>query len=275
MTTAIVARDIISILDAFSSSSDGSKCSSDASLLNYWGVSYGTFLGETFANLFPERVGRVVLDGVLDPDEWIVQSGLNQITHTDDDFATFFVYCNVAGPTLCPFYTGNSAHDIFVRFEDIVGQLNATFAFEQGWSNATAIELLLYGIKGLIFTEVYSPISTFPVIAQVLPVVESLLPGVTIADIVALEKQLGLNATAGLTPQGLWSAEVICSDVGKRRFGESLESFGGVIEEMERESWLAGEIHAADLMVCVGWSVESDERYTGKLPSYMLYWDRC
>ncbi len=33
--------------------------------LNYLGKSYGTFLGATYAELFPERVGRVVLDGVL------------------------------------------------------------------------------------------------------------------------------------------------------------------------------------------------------------------
>ncbi|WP_264796879.1 alpha/beta hydrolase [Arthrobacter mangrovi] len=35
--------------------------------LNYLGFSYGTFLGATYADLFPERVGRLVLDGALDP----------------------------------------------------------------------------------------------------------------------------------------------------------------------------------------------------------------
>ncbi|OIK27001.1 alpha/beta hydrolase [Streptomyces malaysiense] len=35
--------------------------------LNYVGASYGTFLGATYAGLFPSRVGRVVLDGALDP----------------------------------------------------------------------------------------------------------------------------------------------------------------------------------------------------------------
>ena len=33
--------------------------------LNYLGKSYGTYLGAQYAELFPERVGRVVLDGVL------------------------------------------------------------------------------------------------------------------------------------------------------------------------------------------------------------------
>ncbi|GAC1492701.1 MAG: alpha/beta hydrolase [Pseudarthrobacter sp.] len=35
--------------------------------LNYLGYSYGTFLGSTYASLFPNNVGRMVLDGALDP----------------------------------------------------------------------------------------------------------------------------------------------------------------------------------------------------------------
>ncbi|MFD8615620.1 alpha/beta fold hydrolase, partial [Streptomyces sp. NPDC059631] len=35
--------------------------------LSYVGASYGTFLGATYAGLYPDRVGRLVLDGALDP----------------------------------------------------------------------------------------------------------------------------------------------------------------------------------------------------------------
>jgi pimeloyl-ACP methyl ester carboxylesterase len=35
--------------------------------LSYFGASYGTFLGATYAEEFPRRVGRMVLDGALDP----------------------------------------------------------------------------------------------------------------------------------------------------------------------------------------------------------------
>lgn len=35
--------------------------------LNYLGYSYGTFLGATYASLYPERTGHLVLDGALDP----------------------------------------------------------------------------------------------------------------------------------------------------------------------------------------------------------------
>ncbi|MDH6516661.1 pimeloyl-ACP methyl ester carboxylesterase [Streptomyces sp. SAI-124] len=35
--------------------------------LHYFGISYGTELGGVYAHLFPERVGRLVLDAVVDP----------------------------------------------------------------------------------------------------------------------------------------------------------------------------------------------------------------
>lgn len=35
--------------------------------LNYLGYSYGTYLGATYAELYPDNVGRLVLDGAVDP----------------------------------------------------------------------------------------------------------------------------------------------------------------------------------------------------------------
>ncbi|WP_217182613.1 alpha/beta hydrolase [Streptomyces sp. AC495_CC817] len=35
--------------------------------LNYLGYSYGTFLGATYAELYPQKAGRLVLDGAIDP----------------------------------------------------------------------------------------------------------------------------------------------------------------------------------------------------------------
>ncbi len=44
--------------------------------LTYFGASYGTFLGATYADLFPSRVGRMVLDGAVDPALGQVAQGL-------------------------------------------------------------------------------------------------------------------------------------------------------------------------------------------------------
>ncbi|MFF7731037.1 alpha/beta fold hydrolase [Streptomyces sp. NPDC008001] len=46
--------------------------------LHYFGVSYGTELGGVYAHLFPDKVGRALLDGVVDPTADPVQSALAQ-----------------------------------------------------------------------------------------------------------------------------------------------------------------------------------------------------
>ena len=38
--------------------------------LSYYGVSYGSYLGATYAAMFPDRVRALVVDGVLDPVAW-------------------------------------------------------------------------------------------------------------------------------------------------------------------------------------------------------------
>ena len=43
--------------------------------LTFAGHSYGSFLGATYANLFPQRVRAIVLDGVLDPVGWTTGRG--------------------------------------------------------------------------------------------------------------------------------------------------------------------------------------------------------
>jgi pimeloyl-ACP methyl ester carboxylesterase len=64
MSTAVVATDMLSIVKAFAATERGKRVE-DSSLLNYWGISYGTFVGETFASMYPDRVGRVLLDGMI------------------------------------------------------------------------------------------------------------------------------------------------------------------------------------------------------------------
>ncbi|GBQ00520.1 peptidase [Streptomyces spongiicola] len=48
--------------------------------LNYFGISYGTQLGGTYAHLFPGNVGRMVLDAVVDPTADTVGHARNQTT---------------------------------------------------------------------------------------------------------------------------------------------------------------------------------------------------
>ncbi|WP_078603173.1 MULTISPECIES: alpha/beta hydrolase [unclassified Streptomyces] len=61
--------------------------------LNYVGASYGTFLGATYAGLFPGRVGRLVLDGAMDPSLPARRLNLEQTAGFDTAFRSFAKDC--------------------------------------------------------------------------------------------------------------------------------------------------------------------------------------
>ena len=61
--------------------------------LNYLGKSYGTYLGTIYAQLFPDKVGRVVLDGAIDPDTTPVQQSITQAVGFDDALDAFIKDC--------------------------------------------------------------------------------------------------------------------------------------------------------------------------------------
>ena len=54
------ARDVARDLDVLRATNGNTR-------LNYLGVSYGTYIGAVYADLFPDRVGRIVLNGAMDP----------------------------------------------------------------------------------------------------------------------------------------------------------------------------------------------------------------
>jgi pimeloyl-ACP methyl ester carboxylesterase len=70
MTTENVARDMDAIRAAFG-----------VSKINYYAFSYGTYIGQVYATLFPDRVRRMVLDSVVDP------TGVWYADNVDQDYA--------------------------------------------------------------------------------------------------------------------------------------------------------------------------------------------
>jgi pimeloyl-ACP methyl ester carboxylesterase len=72
--------------------------------LTYVGKSYGTFLGATYAGLFPQRVGRLVLDGAMDPSVSALESSRAQAGGFETAFAAFARDC--VKRANCPLGTG-------------------------------------------------------------------------------------------------------------------------------------------------------------------------
>jgi pimeloyl-ACP methyl ester carboxylesterase len=71
--------------------------------LNYLGKSYGTYLGAVYAQEFPQRVGRFVLDGALDPNLTSEQLNMTQAAAFDAELKQFAQNCATQGD--CPLGT--------------------------------------------------------------------------------------------------------------------------------------------------------------------------
>ncbi|MEV7020983.1 alpha/beta hydrolase [Kitasatospora sp. NPDC093558] len=70
--------------------------------LNYLGVSYGTYLGSLYAEEFPKNVGRLVLDGAVDPAADGLDSVVKQTTGFEKSFERFAADCVDNHATECP-----------------------------------------------------------------------------------------------------------------------------------------------------------------------------
>lgn len=59
----------------------------------YFGASYGTFLGGTYADLFPDRVGRMVFDGAIDPTVSFIDFNLTQAKSFETAIRAYVQHC--------------------------------------------------------------------------------------------------------------------------------------------------------------------------------------
>ena len=119
MSTANVARD----LDVLRRAVGDEK-------LTYVGYSYGSYLGQVYANMFPANFRALVIDGVLDPIAWVNLGGAipfsTRLRSDAGAMATlneFFRLCDLGGPR-CSFGPGSAS-----RFAALAAELRKAPAF--------------------------------------------------------------------------------------------------------------------------------------------------
>ncbi|KAG6033516.1 hypothetical protein E4U41_006896 [Claviceps citrina] len=139
--------------------------------LQYIGFSYGTVLGNYFSSLFPERVGRVVLDGVSNADDY--SNGGGWLTNTVDADAIIdhlFTGCFQAGPATCALARASdkSASDISTRFWAWLAHLDAFPLAGLSSSSGNAMVLTGADIRLLLGSAAYKPVTAYRPLAQLL-----------------------------------------------------------------------------------------------------------
>ncbi|WP_261957881.1 alpha/beta hydrolase [Streptomyces nigrescens] len=152
VSTADTARDLDQLRRAVGESQ-----------LTYLGISYGTILGATYANLFPGKVRAMVLDSNIDPRAWTNHASdqapeLTTFLRMGSDRSAaatldqFLTLCGAATATRCPFSAGGPRatrrkfHQLTQRLRTrpvgawtyagtVADVVNSLYAVHPGWTD--------------------------------------------------------------------------------------------------------------------------------------------
>lgn len=180
VSTALTARDMVAIIDAIDQERDSSLDSAHThtnsqqslkeqqkpALLNYWGFSYGTYLGNTFASLYPERIGRMLLDGNVDPIDYAATGWLSNLYDNNKNLHWFFYACFHAGRK-CPLFDSDtrSLSDIERKVAKLLQHL---YEHPLPAVHGGAADVVTYADMTSIFhLAAYAPLFFWPQVAQV------------------------------------------------------------------------------------------------------------
>lgn len=125
--------------------------------LHYLGYSYGTFLGATYAELYPEKAGRLVLDGAIDPSTSNFEVNLTQAQGFESALRAYLDDC--IGTAECPFK--GSVDDAMTRIGGLLNSVDASPI-----KNSDGRQLGANTLLTAIIYPLYSPESGWPLLSE-------------------------------------------------------------------------------------------------------------
>ncbi|KAF7318121.1 AB hydrolase-1 domain-containing protein [Mycena chlorophos] len=154
INTENTARDLLRIVEAYGRQK-----------LMYWGFSYGTVLGATFAAMFPDKVERLVIDGVVDSEDWHAADWTHVFVDANRAWQSFADGCVAAGPSRCAFYAP-TAEELLSSVDAIHAHLRKRPIPVHGTTEYGLVDFSL--LRATIFQSLYSPYVMFPQLAHAL-----------------------------------------------------------------------------------------------------------
>ncbi|KAK0191607.1 Alpha/Beta hydrolase protein [Armillaria mellea] len=276
-----VARDMLRISEA-----------AGQEKLQYWGFSYGTVIGSIFAAMFPDKVERMVLDGVVDVDGYY-SGNLTEIVHgagnvsfdafpsvgnqilagrilflarrklnsgvsgvlvdADKDMESFFDGCVAAGPNACAFYAP-TAEQISNNLDSLYDSLLA--------QPVPVVSSSVYGLvdysalQAAIWNTLYEPYIYFSSLAEGL------------ANLAAGNGTIiyELQATAydpSTVYDNLWEAEIAITCGDALNNNDSVADLFAYWDEVKNISTFANILPLKQRISCSGWKFHREDRFTG------------
>ncbi|KAJ7083877.1 Alpha/Beta hydrolase protein [Mycena epipterygia] len=249
MTTDNVARDMLRITQKFGFEK-----------LQYYGISYGSVLGATFAAMFPDKVERILIDGVVDADAWFSANLTIEATDANKVLQSFFDGCAAAGPDLCAFYKPTAA-EISDRLSALTSSIRAK---PVPVITATSYAIVDYSlVLDTLYGSFDMPYLSFGLLAEGLAALER--GNGTLLYSLSQEAPFQCDCSNDTVPFHLNVGEamiaILCGDAVK--VTDSIEQLRAFYENAAKTSEFAEFLVDSSRFSCDGWQVYREDRFKG------------
>lgn len=249
MDTASVVEDMVKILEQLGQEK-----------LHFYGASYGTLLAQYFAAIHPDKVGRLVIDGVLDGAKWQLGKMADTSKDADAIMEQFYAGCSKAGKSGCAIWepTPRAVARRLDRILDALKREPIPLPFYPGGPTVLTFDM----VSAYIFTTgLYFPSLSFGQVAESARAVETrntayfnAFPLMSFLDGVAVWDR----------PNDAFSA-VMCTDFP--RLNDTLAAEVADLRIANKVSW-GGPYFASQIRFqCGAWKMQAKHRYAGPVSS--------
>ncbi|KAF7925507.1 uncharacterized protein EAE98_006732 [Botrytis deweyae] len=273
--TASVARDMLEILNKLGYEK-----------LRYWGLSYGTVIGGTFAAMYPDKVERLVSDGNVNYSEWYNGTGIHYIEDTDKVMLAFFDLCHKAGPQKCALYASTPIaiqerlEGIYIKLRKYPLQVFPTTnnTMELQSLGITRPKVLTYSdVKNAVIYSLYQPLALFHHLAKALAALEA-DDGIPFLKMAIAQGHIQPSFTCSCDSpnceeESRWPLKAIgngdaatyvkCGEGDADVDKDSLEVMIKYEEELRRRSPLSASVMFNIRLSCAGWKSRTKWNFVG------------
>jgi pimeloyl-ACP methyl ester carboxylesterase len=274
--TSAVAQDLKHFIEL--SAVDKGQKAEDAKFY-YYGVSYGTVIGQTIAAMYPDKIERMMLDGNVYAEEYYQGNVRSSIGDTDDTVRSFFTYCAEAGPEKCVFASENAtADDLEARYKNILQKLEDEPLVISGLDQPLPGIVTRPNLEAFTFRNTYRPRTQFPLLAKVFSEIDignsstyNLAQSGGGAAAIGLEEDSGYYSDVPNPDYAMSEALglITCVDVAGR-YKVTRQDYIRLYRELKESSYYGGgPMSMGNALACAGFEINPPESqyFPGKCPS--------
>ncbi|KAI0645977.1 alpha/beta-hydrolase [Trametes meyenii] len=251
MSTPDVARDMLEITQKLGQEK-----------LQYWGFSYGSILGQYFSAIYPDKVERVIIDGVYDSHNYRAALWNSNLVDIDAVIGAFFTFCHQAGPERCSLYEP-SQEEIRSRYFDLLHVVEADPVPVPGAEPPLVITRKV--LQAQIFRASYKPLASFGIVADTVRAIEQK----DATALTALAPKIVDPTECKCSLPEPWRADteafnaIACGDGDGHPY--DADTYARYYSALAADSELAAPFWAVHYLQCAEWRVQPKWRWTGPL----------